>query len=1264
MSATPEQNARLQIDAQLAACGWVVQDYKQFNPSAGRGIALREAPLKSGTCDHLLLVDRMAVGIIEAKKPGTLLSGVAEQSGHYAENLPDFIQSASPGPLPFLYESTGVETFFRDERDPSPRSRRVFSFHRPETLAAWAAETSTLRARLADMPAAYPLPAQNLRACQAEGITHLEDSFAAAHPRALIQMATGAGKTYTACSFTYRLIKYAGAKRVLFLVDRSNLGRQAMTEFQQFVAPDTGRKFTEVYNVQHLTSNQLDSVARVTICTIQRLYSILRGEELDEDLDEKSGYEIASALQSHSSSGGSPLDKNQSGSGVSPLNKKQSGSGVSPLNQSRDGSATIQSRDGSATIPSRDGSATIDVAYSALIPPEAFDFIITDECHRSIYGLWRQVLEYFDAFIVGLTATPSKQTIGFFNENLVMEYNHERAVADGVNVGYEVYRIRTQVTEQGGTVEKGFYVDRRSKETRAVRWERLDEDLAYAASDLDRSVVVKSQIRTVLQSFRDALFTELFPGRALVPKTLIFCKDDSHAEDTVHLVREVFGKGNDFAKKITYKTYNPETRRYEKSETLIQEFRTSPQLRIAVTVDMIATGTDIKPLECLVFLRDTRSRTYFEQMKGRGTRVLTPTDLQAVSGADARAKTHFVIVDAVGVCESDKTDSRPLERQRTVSFDKLLLGVALGKRDEDTLTTLAGRLARLDREITRDDAEALRRLTGGTTLAQMSRRLLDAVDPDKVDAASRRMFLAMVAENNTDASYGPPPIGYFNPNEEVSFLSGNLPHWRQDGTTYFVTFRLADSLPQEKLKRWREEMDAWLTAHPEPHDETTRREFYDRFPARLQRWLDAGYGSCVLAIPEVNRLVTAALQHFVGSRYNIDEFAVAANHVHAIVTPLSGHTLSDILHAWKSFTAHEILKVEAASRRLHGEPVVYELGAKRDKRRDAASTLSLHVWQKESFDHIVRSPASLEKFRAYIRGHNKDNLSSLVISEDLRRDAAATLVNEACAPFDLPALRDALSKAKQAAEQTIDSVTVDAVLSQGFDAAAKEKASALLTSFRDYIAQHRAEITALQILYSRPFKQRLTEPLLKELEKRLRDNHSAWTEDNLWNAFAATRPDQVRGRSQAGRFADLVALVRFTLEQQPVLKPFSETVNERFDAWLQAKQSSSGVSPLIQGGSGVSPLIQGGSGVSPLIQGGSGVSPLIQSRDGSATVFTPDQLSWLYLIRDHIATAISIEPDDLELSPFNQRGGLGKAHQLFGDQLPKLLDELNEVLAA
>ncbi len=1177
---TPEQRARQQIDEQLVASGWAVQNYKQFNPSVGRGIALREAPLKSGTCDYLLLVDRKAVGVIEAKKVGVLLTGVAEQTAHYAVNLPDFIQSITPGSLPFLYESTGVETMFRDERDPSPRSRRVFAFHRPETLAAWLTEPLTLRGRLAAMPVAHLLPAQNLRACQVEGITNLENSFAAAHPRALIQMATGAGKTYTACSFTYRLIKHAGAKRVLFLVDRANLGRQAMAEFQQFVAPDTGRKFTEVYNVQHLTSNNLDSVARVTICTIQRLYSILRSEELDEDFDEKSGYEIAIA-----------------------------------------------------------DDRPKDVAYNAAIPIEAFDFIVTDECHRSIYGLWRQVLEYFDAFLIGLTATSSKQTIGFFNQNLVMEYNHERAVADGVNVGYEVYRIRTEVTEQGGKVEKGFYVDKRSKETRAMRWERLDEDLAYAAKDLDRSIVVKSQIRTVLQAFKDAVFTELFPGRTLVPKTLIFCKDDSHAEDTVHLVREVFGKGNDFAKKITYKTYNPETKRYEKSETLIQEFRTSPQLRIAVTVDMIATGTDIKPLECLLFLRDTRSRTYFEQMKGRGTRVLTSTDLQAVSGADARAKTHFVIVDAVGVCESDKTDSRPLERQRTVAFDKLLLGVALGKRDEDTLTTLAGRLARLDREISRDDAKKLAELSGGRSLSELSGTLLRAIDPDMVEAASRRLMSEQESIWATERAF------FFDPNVPVTTTQANLPHWKQDSATYFVTFRLVDSLPQVRLQQWMQERDQWLATHPEPLSEEAEKEYHTRFSAAIEEWLDQGTGSSVLDLAECKALVADALHHFDGQRYALGQFVVASNHVHVLVTPLSGHDLSDILQSWKSFTAKQIIKVEAAGRRLQDcwdklHQRRLDTAAKENPTQYSSIAFQRPVWQKESFDHIVRSPASLQKFDEYIRNHRE--------WENKRRDAASTiladagkqLADAACAPFDVPALRDALAKAKQDAEQTIDTVTVDTVLSQGFDAAAKEKAASLLRSFRDYIEQHKAEIAALQILYSRPYKQRLTEPMLKELEAKLKGNFGTQPVTNLWHAYeiAGQSPRPLGGEGQgegrpsasarpiikknpACRFADLVSLVRFALEQQPVLAPFADSVAECYEAWLSTKAKA-------------------------------------------GVTFTPEQLAWLNLIRDRIATSLSIESEDLELSPFNQRGGLGKAHQLFGAQLPTLLDELNQVLAA
>ncbi|HEV7800636.1 MAG TPA: DEAD/DEAH box helicase family protein, partial [Burkholderiales bacterium] len=611
---SPEKRARQQIDAQLTACGWVVQDYRAVEFSAGRGIALREVPLTTGPCDYLLLVDRKACGVIEAKKEGTTLSTVADQSARYANSLPAFLKDGNEGALPFLYESTGVETFFRDERDPAPRSRRVFTFHRPETLAEWVAEPDTLRYRLAQMPFAHRLATNGMRYCQVEAINGLEQSFARDQPRALIHMATGAGKTFTACAFTYRLIKYARARRVLFLVDRANLGEQARDEFHRYRTPDTNRLFTELYNVQHLTSPHIDDVCRVTVCTIQRLYSILRGEELAEDADDISGAELAAAF----------------------------------------------------------GTRTRDVAYNPAVPIEKFDFIVTDECHRSIYNLWRQVLEYFDASLIGLTATPAPQTIAYFHQNRVAEYNHERAVTDGVNVGYDVYRIKTKVTEKGGKVDKGFLIDHRSKASRKARQEVLADDLDYTPADLDRSVVVPDQIRTILRTYRDVVQTELFPGRTLLPKTLIFAKDDSHAEDIVHLCREVFGKGNDFCKKITYHAKHPVTGKPAKSKELIREFCLSPTLRIAVTVDMIATGTDIKPLEVLIFLRDVRSRVYFEQMKGRGTRVLSSTDLQSVSGEDARAKTRFVIVDAVGVCESDKTESRPLDRKPSVPLKKLL----------------------------------------------------------------------------------------------------------------------------------------------------------------------------------------------------------------------------------------------------------------------------------------------------------------------------------------------------------------------------------------------------------------------------------------------------------------------------------------------------------------------------------------------------------------------------------------------------------------
>ena len=662
---TPEARARVDIDAMLEAAGWIIQDRSGLNLAAGRGVAVREFLMKGNEeVDYLFFVDGQAVGALEAKPAGATLTGVEPQTAGYAAGLPDFVQ-APIRPLPFLYESTGVETRFTNRLDPEPRSREVFAAHRPETLARWIDEATkdpahpTYRARLHDLP---ELDASALWPAQERAVAALEDSLGHDRPRSLIQMATGSGKTFTAANSVLRLVRHGGAQRVLFLVDRSNLGRQTMTEFERFTVPGDGRKFTELYTVQRLTSNKIDPNAKVVISTIQRLYSILRGEDtFDDELDEES--------------------------------------------------------------PDFAMPGPAEVAYNPAIPPEMFDVVIVDECHRSIYGLWSQVLSYFDAHVVGLTATPSKQTLGFFNQNLVFAYTHEEAVADQVNVDFDVYRIKTAITANGATIEGGTWTAFRDRSTRKKRWEELDDDLAYDSSDLDRNVVSEDQIRTVIRHFRDVYATELFPGRTTVPKTLIFAKDDSHADDIVRIVREEFGKGNDFAVKITYRTTG------KKPEELLAEFRTSTMPRIAVTVDMIATGTDVKPLECLIFMRTVRSRNFFEQMKGRGVRVVSDDDLQAVSPG-ATTKTRFVLVDAVGVTEIDMGEARPLERKKAVALKALFEQVAAGSRDPDVISSIASRLTRLDRQLTKPDRAELSELAGGVDLKAIAHSLVRSIDVD------------------------------------------------------------------------------------------------------------------------------------------------------------------------------------------------------------------------------------------------------------------------------------------------------------------------------------------------------------------------------------------------------------------------------------------------------------------------------------------------------------------------------------------------------
>lgn len=658
---TPEQRARQIIDAKLEQSGWIIQNFRDLNISAGAGIAVREFPTGTGPVDYALFVDGKPVGVIEAKKStlGENITAVEEQSSRYAHSSLKYIKVDYK--IRFAYEATDKVIRFTDYNDIKYRSRTIFSFHRPESLRKLINADNTIRNNMKQ----FPEPDKSgFRKCQITAIENLDASLADNRPRALIQMATGSGKTFTAITAAYRMLKYGKMNRILFLVDTKSLGEQAEREFLAYTPNDDPRSFSQLYGVTRLKTSYIPEDTQICISTIQRMYSILKGEELDESNEEVSLNEVASA----------------------------------------------------------DSQPSKEVVYNAKYPPEFFDCIIVDECHRSIYNVWSQVLSYFDAFIIGLTATPDKRTFAYFNENVVSEYPREQAILDGVNVGEDIYLIETEITKNGAHIMKQM-IQHRDRLTREKRWQQLDEDIDYKPTRLDRDIVNKSQIRTIIKTFKEKICTELFPRRKEVPKTLIFAKTDSHADDIIQIVREEFGEGNDFCKKITYNAENP--------ESVLSSFRNDFNPRIAVTVDMIATGTDVKPIECLLFMRDVRSRNYYEQMIGRGTRTLGKDDLQNVSPSATDAKDHFVVIDAVGVTQSKKTETRTLERKPTVPMKELMFNVALGSRDADTLTSLANRIIRLNSRMTDKERRKFTD-TVGVSANLAAENLLNAFDGDVI----------------------------------------------------------------------------------------------------------------------------------------------------------------------------------------------------------------------------------------------------------------------------------------------------------------------------------------------------------------------------------------------------------------------------------------------------------------------------------------------------------------------------------------------------
>lgn len=677
---SPEEKARLEIDKQLVEAGYVVQDMKELDITAAKGVVVREYPTDTGEVDYLIFINQQPVGIIEAKaidKGEKLIVEVEDQTRRYVNSKFKYFTKAVD--IRFVYESTGEITRFTDYDDIKFRSREVFAFHKPEELERVLKEKDTLRNRLKNFP---KLNEYGFRKCQINAINNLEISFSQGKPRALIQMATGSGKTFTAITAIYRLLKHCGAKRVLFLVDTKNLGEQAEAEFTSYKPSDSNLRFVELYNVQRLKSSYIAESSNVCISTIQRMYSILKGEELDESLEE-------------------------------------------------------------TAITNENNFSPKEVAYNAKYPIEFFDFIVIDECHRSIYNLWKQVLDYFDAFQIGLTATPDSRTFAYFNENVVSEYSREQAIIDGVNVGEDEYIIETKITKGGAEIEAktNRIIRKRQRLTRKQRWESIDEDIVYEANELDKNVVNPSQIRHIIREFKRVVENEIFPERKEFPKTLVFAKSDSHADDIIKIIREEFNEGNEFCRKVTYRKESEDDLSPNEK---INEFRHGYNFRIAVTVDMIATGTDVKAIECLLFMRDVKSKNYYEQMKGRGTRTISFDEFQKVSPSATTNKDRFILFDAVGVTKSDKTEGRTLDRKPTVPLKDLLTKVALGEKDEDTLTTVAGRLNRLEVILTNKEKQEIKDITNGIELKDIVTNILNAFDSD---------FINDVENTNSDVTF-------------------------------------------------------------------------------------------------------------------------------------------------------------------------------------------------------------------------------------------------------------------------------------------------------------------------------------------------------------------------------------------------------------------------------------------------------------------------------------------------------------------------------
>lgn len=631
MDMLPEEKARVKIDKQLRNAGWDIVSRNEYLPNSTT--AVKEALMVGNTeSDYLLFIDGKAIAVVEAKREENPLGDeVKKQAENYATSPQSWYALWFEKLIPLVYMANGNKLYFKNMLVEDSEYEELTQMHSPKKMLQIIGKKSEY--------GALPLiEKRGLRDCQYRAEVKFEESLKMGNKKNLAVLATGAGKTYLACLASYRLLNYTPTKRILFLVDRNNLARQTESEFSVFDRTEGQQKMGSLYTINRL-KKESDIMSDIVISTIQKLFAVLTGQAIQEG-NEDAEDEIA---------------KNDE---------------------------------------EKDSKNIIELGDNLKLPPDYFQLIIVDECHRSIYGKWKKVLDYFSgAKVLGLTATPTPEAYAYFNNNIIEQYTYDDSVVDGVNVPPRIYRIITDVTAHGGTIEKGTKIVETTKRTGKSETHISKTTVEYGSTELDRSVVNKNQIKEVLNAYKKAIYEELYPERdkkwEYIPKTLIFAKDDNHASEIVDIAKQVFKEEfendelpDNFVQKITYSAGD--------SNALIRDLRTEKDFRIAVTVTLVATGTDVKPLEVVLFMKDVHSDVLYTQMKGRGCRVISDDKLKEVT-PNADTKECYYIVDAVGVTESEKHIPKPVVGPGTkkhLSLEHLLERLAHNELSDDNLILL------------------------------------------------------------------------------------------------------------------------------------------------------------------------------------------------------------------------------------------------------------------------------------------------------------------------------------------------------------------------------------------------------------------------------------------------------------------------------------------------------------------------------------------------------------------------------------------------